>query len=107
MEPVKLRPAKCSLAIAWEATSWPLPWTRLITPGGRPASSKTRITTSLLTADFSEGFQTTVLPVSAGVEGRFPAIAVKLNGVTASTKPSSPRWSITFHWPGDEAGWFS
>ena len=30
-----------------------------------------------------DGFQTTVLPISAGAVGRFPAIAVKLNGVTA------------------------
>ena len=30
-----------------------------------------------------EGFQITVLPIRAGAVGRFPAIAVKLNGVTA------------------------
>ena len=29
------------------------------------------------------GFQTTVLPISAGAVGRLPAMAVKLNGVTA------------------------
>ena len=27
-------------------------------------------------------------------------MAVKLNGVMASTKPSSGRWSIRFHTPG-------
>src|SRR3712207_6032050 len=42
--------------------------------------------TSLLSADFSDGFQTTVLPISAAVVGRLPPIAVKLNGVIASTK---------------------
>ncbi len=73
--------------------SAPDPCTRLITPGGRPASSRTRITTSLLSADFSDGFQTTVLPISAAVVGRLPPIAVKLNGVMARTKPSRPRWS--------------
>ena len=30
-----------------------------------------------------DGFQTTVLPISAGAVGRLPAIAVKLNGVIA------------------------
>ena len=30
-----------------------------------------------------DGFHTTVLPMSAGAVGRLPAIAVKLNGVTA------------------------
>ena len=51
-----------------------------------------------------DGFQTTVLPISAGAVGRLPAIAVKLNGVIASTKPSSGRWSIRFQTPGDEIG---
>lgn len=42
------------------------------------------------------GFHTTVLPIGAGALGIFPAMAVKLNGVTANTKPSrggSPRGS--------------
>ena len=30
-----------------------------------------------------DGFQITVLPISAGAVGRLPAIAVKLNGVIA------------------------
>jgi hypothetical protein len=29
------------------------------------------------------GFQTTVQPINAGALGRFPPMAVKLNGVTA------------------------
>ena len=37
------------------------------------------------------GFQITVLPSSAGAVGRLPAMAVKLNGVTAYTNPSSGR----------------
>jgi len=37
---------------------------------------------ALNTAD-DAGFQSTVLPMSAGAVGRFPAIDVKLNGVTA------------------------
>ena len=31
-------------------------------------------------------------------------MAVKLNGVTANTKPSSGRYSIRFHTPGPETG---
>ena len=50
------------------------------------------------------GFQTTVLPISAGAVGRLPAIAVKLNGVTAKTNPSSGRYSIRFHAPGTDCG---
>ena len=37
------------------------------------------------------GFQTTVLPISAGEVVRFAPIAVKLNGLIAKTKPSSGR----------------
>ena len=33
------------------------------------------------------GFQTTVHPINAGAPGRLPAMAVKLNGVTAYTNP--------------------
>jgi hypothetical protein len=40
----------------------------------------------------------------AGELGRFPAMAVKLNGVTANTKPSSGRYSMRFHVPGEEVG---
>jgi hypothetical protein len=52
-----------------------------------------------------DGFHTTVLPISAGAVGRFPAIEVKLNGVIASTNPSSGRWSIRFQEPAEEFGW--
>ncbi len=50
------------------------------------------------------GFHTTVLPMSAGELGRLPAMAVKLNGVMAVTKPSSGRYSMRFHAPGTEFG---
>ena len=36
-----------------------------------------------------ERHQITVLPIIAGAVGKLPAMAVKLNGVTAKTKPSS------------------
>ena len=37
------------------------------------------------------GFHRTTLPIKAGAVGRFPAMDVKLNGVTAKTKPSRGR----------------
>ena len=40
----------------------------------------------------------------AALVGRLPAIAVKLNGVTAKTKPSSGRYSIRFQTPCEETG---
>ena len=50
------------------------------------------------------GFQTTVFPIRAGDVVRLAPIAVKLNGLIASTKPSRARYSILFHTPADEAG---
>ena len=50
------------------------------------------------------GFHTIVLPISAGDDVRFAPIAVKLNGLTAKTKPSSARYSSRFHTPGDDVG---
>ena len=37
--------------------------------------------------------------MSVGAVGRLPAIAVKLNGVTAYTKPSRERYCVRFHTP--------
>jgi len=34
-----------------------------------------------------------VFPIKAGLVGRLPAMEVKLNGVTAKTKPSNGRYS--------------
>jgi hypothetical protein len=76
----------------------------LITPGGRPAASKSRMVKCAANCWVGDGFQTTVLPMSAGAAGRLPAMAVKLNGVIAYTKPSSGRWSKRFQTPGDDCG---
>src|SRR3569833_2092345 len=51
-----------------------------------------------------DGFQTTTLPISAAEHGRLPAIAVKLDGVIATTRPSCGRYSSRFHTPGEEIG---
>ena len=50
------------------------------------------------------GFQTTVLPMSAGEVVRFAPIAVKLNGLIAKTNPSSGRYSSRFQTPGELTG---
>jgi hypothetical protein len=40
----------------------------------------------------------------AGAVGRLPAMAVKLKGVTAKTKPSRGRYSRRFQTPGELKG---
>ena len=50
------------------------------------------------------GFHTIVLPIIAGDVVRLPPMAVKLNGLTAKTKPSSGRYSMRFQTPGEDAG---
>ena len=61
----------------------PSPGSRLITPGGSPAASSSRIRKCAANCWVGLGFQITVLPISAGAVQRLPAIAVKLNGVMA------------------------
>src|SRR5262245_53022334 len=104
VEPVKWIPASSGLARTGSPIALPRPYTRLITPGGRPAASKIRITKYAEYEAVEAGFQITVLPISAGDADRLPPIAVKLNGVTANTKPSSGRYSMRFHTPCDERG---
>jgi hypothetical protein len=61
----------------------PSPGSMLITPGGMPASSSSSMVMWAANCCVGDGFQITVLPISAGAVGRLPAIAVKLNGVIA------------------------
>ena len=89
--PVKCTPARSGCASSGSLTSLGSPGTKLITPGGSPASSNSRIRCHAESIAPAAGFQTTVFPISAALVGRFPAIAVKLNGVTAYTNPSSGR----------------
>ena len=100
MLPVKWMPASSGCGTATSDTAPPLPVTMLTTPGGSPAASSSRMMKCADSCWVGEGFQTTVLPMSAGASGRLPAIAVKLNGVIARTKPSSGRWSVRFQTPG-------
>ena len=76
-------PARSGSASATSETATPSPVTMLMTPGGRPASSSSRIRKCAANCWVGDGFQTTVLPISAGAVGRLPAMAVKLNGVIA------------------------
>ena len=54
-----------------------------MTPGGIPASSSSCMRKCAANCCVTDGFQSTVLPINAGAVGRFPAMAVKLNGVMA------------------------
>ena len=71
VEPVKCTPARSGLASAASPIVAPGPCTRLITPGGRPASSSSFIVQYADTIAVEAGFQTTVLPISAGAVVRF------------------------------------
>jgi len=51
------------------------------------------------------GFQRTTFPITAGAAARLPPMAVKLNGATAKTKPSSGRYSMRFQVAWKFSGW--
>ena len=55
-------------------------------------------------ADQARELETTVFPISAADAGKFPAIAVKLNGVNANTNPSRGRYSRRFQTPTELSG---
>ena len=59
------------------------PGTKLMTPGGSPASRNILYTSQLLRLAVAAGFQIATLPSIAGAVGRLPPMAVKLNGVMA------------------------
>ncbi len=88
---MKCTPARARWRNATAETAAPSPVTILITPGGRPAAASNDMVWWAASCWAGEGFQTTVLPMIAGAVGRFAATEVKLNGVTARTKPSSGR----------------
>ena len=76
-------PASSGWASTTSEISGPCPGSMLITPGGRPASCSRSMISDAASCWVIDGFQTTTLPISAGAVGRLPAMAVKLNGVTA------------------------
>src|SRR3954453_9892517 len=81
--PVKCTPARSRLESSTSEIVDESPDTKLMTPGGSPASSSSLYTYQADSIADDAGFQTTVLPISAGAVGRLAAMAVKLNGVTA------------------------
>ncbi len=83
VEPVKWIPARSRWFSATSETAMPSPVTRLMTPLGRPASSRSCISSTAAWVWVGDGFHTTTLPMRAGAVGRLPAMAVKLNGVIA------------------------
>ncbi len=83
VEPVKWMPARSGADSATSDTAMPSPGSRLMTPGGMPASSSSRMVSWAAKLCVGEGFHSTTLPISAGAVGRFAAMAVKLNGVIA------------------------
>src|SRR4029453_17754594 len=95
--PVKWTPARSRCESSTFEIIDASPATKLITPGGMPAASYNFISWYGENIALDAGFHTTVLPISAGAVGRLAAIDVKLNGDTAYTKPSSPRYSSWFH----------
>ena len=97
VEPVKWMPASSGWCNTRSEISDGLPLTMLITPGGRPASANSSIRKCDASSVCVAGLNTTVLPMSIGAVGRLAPIEVKLNGLTAKTKPSSGRYSKRFH----------
>src|SRR6266568_4211946 len=102
--PYSKAPLQSALASATSATAFPSPGSRFTTPGGSPAASRSFSSQWAENIALGAGFHSTTLPRSAGAVGRFAAIAVKLNGVTARTNPSRGRYSTRFHRPGGESG---
>ncbi len=104
VEPVKCTPARSGCESAISEIIAGSPGRKLITPLGRPASCSSCSVYHAERICVPAGFQRTVLPIMAGAPQRLPPMAVKLNGVTAYTKPSSARYSLWFHIPGAETG---
>ena len=83
VDPVKCTPARSRCASATSEIAAGSPGTKLITPGGSPASSRICRMYHADNIAVAPGFQSTVFPINAGAPGRLPPMAVKLNGVTA------------------------
>ncbi len=88
-EPVKLilRTSGCSTSAL--PTSAPNPVTTLTTPGGRPASSRTATSWSVLTEVNSDGLITTVHPAaSAGASFHASSSSGEFQGVMIAVTPT-------------------
>ena len=81
--------------------SGPVDGRKLHTPGGIPASSAILKMVQLERTAVLDGFHTQTFPIMVGVRLRLPPMAVKLKGVIAAMKPSSPLCSILFQTFGE------
>src|SRR5207245_9993710 len=95
--PVKWTPARSRCESSTFEIMAASPATKLITPGGMPAASYSFIKWNAEYLALDAGFHTTAFPISAGAVGTSASTDVKLNGVTAYTNPSRPRYSTLFH----------
>ncbi|MCY1175899.1 hypothetical protein D9M73_161570 [compost metagenome] len=87
--PVKLIRATLGSRTKASPTSFPNPVTTLITPGGKPASSNNRATSSAEAELCSDGLCTTVQPAaSAGAILLAASISGEFQGVIAATTPT-------------------
>src|SRR5262245_53275609 len=85
-------------------TSGPVPNTRFTTPGGSPASSRTRMKFHEDSGVSSAGFKTTVLPqTSAGISFHDGIAIGKFHGVIAPQMPRGLRVDIA-NLSGSSAG---
>src|SRR5438552_2221442 len=78
VEPVKWIPARSADASAGSPTSAPARGTRLMTPGGGPADSKTSMMIGAAYTVVEAAPQTTVFAVDAGAVGRLRASAAQV-----------------------------
>ncbi len=73
-------------------TCRPLPWTRLTTPGGSPASATSSTSLIAVSGTFSDGLRTNALPQATAIGSiQSGTIAGKLNGVMPTHTPSGWR----------------
>ena len=101
---MKCKPAKSLLLNTTSPAVGPSATTILITPSGNPASLNNFIITCAEYIWVSAGFQTITFPIIAGAAHKLAAIAVKLKGVIANTKPSKGLYSSLFKIPSADSG---
>ena len=80
---MKWTPARSRWLSATSEIMGASPGTKLMTPGGSPASCRRRRVYQADSIAEEAGFQRTVFPMRAGALGRLPPMAVKLKGVIA------------------------
>src|SRR6185436_4488994 len=86
--PVNATFATSGCVTSGSPTSFPYPVTILTTPGGMPALSNNSPKAKAETDEYSEGFQTTVLPAaSAGAIFQAASNRGEFQGVIAATTP--------------------